>query len=490
MLASRYLRLGLLAVMVASLSPGTVRSDPLYRTDGPLATAWQATVVPQPDDPLTLTLTFWSELLGLRAASIVWLPDAYGTAPLPVVYSLHGTVATRTHPAVEALESELMDMGVPLGFPLAPPRGPAVSTNAYTATRGQQRFVVVAPDAGEDVWCPACNWADGPGEGGVAAESHLHRELMPLVEEIFDVRTDRAGRGVIGHSMGGGGAVIQGFRHPDRFAFVGSSSGTLNVFDDPISTMQGRWLYWNRTNGFGPQAVNEIQLRNINALDLAPNVVGSGTEIVAVIGDACLTSTEGSCEGQNPATSLSAFYQEAYQRYGNNDWTAGRLMEAGVAFTYIQREGMHNIASSTYRRYFLERLNRVFDEGVTTPSRISYKAADRSFSVWGYDVTVERPNTEFLHLLGARIDGRDLLLAGTGTVHLTTPAAFTPGAGYRVVLTPAGAAPTERSVTAGGDGRLRMDVTLGATRDMDERKALVDAGQVQFPQTRVEVLAG
>ena len=49
-----------------------------------------------------LTLAFDSELLGRRVENVVWLPDAYfaGSSPLPVVYYLHGTVATTVPPEV------------------------------------------------------------------------------------------------------------------------------------------------------------------------------------------------------------------------------------------------------------------------------------------------------------------------------------------------------------------------------------------------------
>lgn len=440
-------------------------------------------------------VSFDSPLLGLRETAIVWLPGDYEQAPAdhawPTVLYLHGTRGTRLHPDVDEVTRELARAGLSIPF-ASPATGPANSPTSpsFDETQDLHDFVVVAPDSGPLPWCTNCNWVDNIGEMGFPSDTYLHQELLPLVSALYGTRTDRAGVGVVGHSMGGGGALIQGFLHPDRFAFAGSSSGTLSTWDDPASVAQVRWAYWNRLQGFDPPLVNEVPIRNFNLLDIAANVVGVGTELVAVIGDACLdpaTSSQGSCADVNPLTDSGNFAQEVYQRYGNHDLTAARLVQAGVPITLITREGNHGIFDSTFRRHFLDRLNATFTDPPETPDRFAYRTATTSFDIWGWQVEVARPNDEFLHLSDARTDGRSVLISGSGVVTLTSPAVFSPGSVHEVVVTPAGQAPEIRDAIADGDGRLQVVVDLGVTNDLDERDVLTDLGAHPMRQARVEV---
>lgn len=459
---------------------------------------WNVAVEPFEDSDQVLTLSFDSHLLQRRAHNRVWLPDSYVDAPevpAPVVYSLHGTCGTTFGEPADGVRAEATEL-TGQRPPWVSPANCRAGAGVYARHLADQRFLIVAPDAEPPNWCGACNWIDGLGGQGVLTDSHLHHELVPLVEALFNARTDRGGRAVIGHSMGGGGAAIQGFKHPDRFAFVGSSSGTLTLTDDAQSQSQGRWLYWSRTQGFGPMAVDEIHYRNWNLLDLAPNVVGSGIEFVAVIGDGCIDPNGWGGGGACPDGAATAAgdpnntLQEVLQRH-NNDLVVPRLVEAGVPLTYIRREGHHGISGSTYERYYLDRLNEVFSTADREPSTFSYKAAERSFGVWGWDIEVlDRPNTEFLHLLGARTDGTAVTMAGTGLIRISTPSrTVAPGAPVSVRLTSAGQATDVISAMADGQGRVTLELDLGPRRDVDERRELVDAGVSDFPSTRVELVA-
>lgn len=455
---------------------------------------WNVTIEVVPDRDGIHLVSFDSPLLGLRETAIVWLPGGYDDEPdraWPTVLYLHGTRGTRVHPDVDEVTRELARAGLRVPF-VSPATGPASTPTSpsFDETQDQHEFVVVAPDAGPLPWCTNCNWVDGIGEAGYPSDTYMHEELLPLVSSLYGTRTDRAGVGVVGHSMGGGGALIQGFRHPDRFAFAGSSSGTLSTWDDPMSTAQVRWAYWNRLQGFDPPLVNEVPIRNFNLLDIAANVVGVGTELVAVIGDACLdpaTSSQGSCADVDPISDSGNFAQEVYQRYGNHDLTAARLVQAGVPITLIEREGNHGIFDSTFRRYFLERLNTTFADPPETPARFAYRTADRSFEAWGWRVDVTRSNDEFLHLSDGRTDGRGVLVSGSGVVTLTGPAVFAPGSTHQVVVTPAGGAPEVRAIVADADGRLRVVVDLAVGSNLDERDILTELGLHPMAQARVEV---
>jgi dienelactone hydrolase len=70
------------------------------------------------------------------------------------------------------------------------------------------------------------DWA----ESYVKAETMFLRELIPAIESRYRVRTDRAGRGICGYSMGGNGAVRLAAKFPDRFCAAASIAGAFSYY--------------------------------------------------------------------------------------------------------------------------------------------------------------------------------------------------------------------------------------------------------------------
>ena len=99
----------------------------------------------------------------------------------------------------------------------------------------EHRLIVVTPEGGEG-W-----YTDTPG--GEPYESHLLREIVPDVDGRFRTINQRRARGVAGYSMGGYGALKLGFKHPEVFAFAGSTSGALDAAsrsgDDSLARVFG-----------------------------------------------------------------------------------------------------------------------------------------------------------------------------------------------------------------------------------------------------------
>ncbi len=58
-------------------------------------------------------------------------------------------------------------------------------------------------------------------------EDYFFQELIPYIESSYRTRTDRAHRGIVGFSMGGGAATVYGVHHPELFALVYDISGYL-----------------------------------------------------------------------------------------------------------------------------------------------------------------------------------------------------------------------------------------------------------------------
>ncbi len=450
---------------------------------------WDVSVGEHPAEPRVLTVSFDSTVLERRTECMVWVPDHYSTSdePLPVCWFLHGTVTPYTHPTVKRLAALAEDSG----------RNPPVSsgrrrviqpkTMGFDELLDDSRFLVVAPDAGAPPWCPSCNWVNGLRTQGLAAETHLYEEAIPLIEALFDVRTDRSGRALTGHSMGGGGAMIQGFRHPDRFGFVGCSSGVLSLMQDHLSRRRIRWVLYNRSQGFRPLPADEIHYRNNNLLDLAPNVVGTGAEIVVVVGTGTPSGEEYLPDASEDIGSRSDVTMETVQRRVNDE-IAHRLTAAGVPFTYVTRTGYHSIGRSTFQRFFRERMEQVFDQGIPEPVTFSYKNADPSFC--GVGLRPDRHTTE--HRVPppaprthrrARLHARRNRKGPRGD----TPR-FEPGSPVTLTRTSGGDVPVREPLTAGADGRVEMDLDLGPTRDADETTRAVAKGAFPFPHTRVEIV--
>lgn len=404
-----------------------------------------ATVSPVPGSDRLLELRFRSAVLGRETTSLVALPVGYRQhgRRMPTAYYLHDFAVGR------------------------PARG---DLDALQLSIGAQDFVVVAPDMGVEPWCATCMWIDGSGGVGVASETFVQTELIPVVESVLNVRTDRGGRAVFGTGMGGTGAMAEGLRHPDRFGFVGALGGSLDLAGSDVPVEDEAGLL---SQGTPPLAAAEALHRNVSPADLAEDALNEGLEVLV-------------------AADPSDLQRRAIADRVSAVWT-----ELGFAHTYVV-----GAAGEAFQKYFVTRMNRTFLRPVVDPWRFSYKTTDRSLRLWGYEVSVERPNDEFLHVLGARRDARTFILAGTGTAHVVTPRAFQPGRDYRVEATadprsqdpqvdPEVAvnpyAPVKRVVRADQDGRLHLTVALAGTRVIPEQEALVRAGGLPIEHVRVEV---
>lgn len=140
------------------------------------------------------TIAFASTTLETTVRLNVCVPAAH-EGPCPAVYCYHGlgdTQATFTERSGIAALSDRLGL------------------------------VTVMPDAGR-------SWhVNDTRPGGAAWEDYLAGELVDYVEEHFPVRPDRQGRGLAGFSMGGYGALLYAFRHPERFGAAASLAASVS----------------------------------------------------------------------------------------------------------------------------------------------------------------------------------------------------------------------------------------------------------------------
>lgn len=143
-----------------------------------------------------------------RAVS-VYLPPSYGQGNrrYPVVYLLHGILDSNTvwtsgwapHPGYATIQ-ELMDRGISSGT--------------------LQEMIVVMPDADK-----TCHYTDSPVKGGWA--SFVMKDLVGYVDRTYRTVAGPQGRGILGHSMGGHGAIKLAMLNPGTFSAVYAMNPSL-----------------------------------------------------------------------------------------------------------------------------------------------------------------------------------------------------------------------------------------------------------------------
>jgi len=136
----------------------------------------------------------------------VYLPPGYhaGSALYPVIYFLHGIGATPD------------DYGPPMEWVL----------DALIGAGGIEPVVVALPDG-------SC----GPFAGSMYTNSALYgafedfvaQDVMSYVEGNYRTLTGRENRAIMGHSMGGYGAMKIAFKHADNYYATVSLSGLVSV---------------------------------------------------------------------------------------------------------------------------------------------------------------------------------------------------------------------------------------------------------------------
>jgi len=83
---------------------------------------------------------------------------------------------------------------------------------------------IVCPDGRSDSW-----YFDSPVDTSYRVETAIIEQVIPWVDSCYGFRHDREGRGIVGISMGGHGALYLALRHPELFGAAASISGVLDL---------------------------------------------------------------------------------------------------------------------------------------------------------------------------------------------------------------------------------------------------------------------
>jgi pimeloyl-ACP methyl ester carboxylesterase len=278
----------------------------------------------------------------------------------------------------------------------------AAPTDAYP-------MIVVMPDAGFNFdggsWFT--NWTDQSTHLGASNWETFHvDQLVPWVDANLRTVATRSSRAVAGLSQGGFGAFSYAARHPDTFAAAGSFSGAPDIASNPVALAGAGTII--EATAFG--------------LD--------GVEPDAMFGDPVLNNID--WQGHNPATLVTNLAHTTVELW-SGDGVPGKLDNPWARTAHAHPQ--------------------------PTPTSISYRSIDKSWTQWGWTVVNARSAGEaFSGLVGASAHGFTVTSPSPATI--TTPPVYTPGDRYRVTAVH-GSAPAV--VLASASGQLTVAVTPTGT---------------------------
>jgi S-formylglutathione hydrolase FrmB len=374
-------------------------------------------------------LTLSTSALAQPTKVRILLPAGYATQRernYPVLYLLHGASGDQTSWTSSGQgEAEQLTAKLPL--------------------------IVVMPDAGPGGFYT--DWFNN-GAGGTPRWEDWHiKQLIPCVDHHYRTLAVRRERAVAGLSMGGFGAFTYASRHPDLFTAALSLSGAVDPtvapsVIDAIPAAEGAppGSLW------GPFATQEIRWRAHDPYDLAPNLRGLALWLRTGNGE------PGGPFGGGPEIDVIEAGVFAMATNVHN-----RLDELGIPHVFDSYGPGQHLWPYWNRglSQTLPALMKRFRRGSKPPARITFRAAEPSWSVYGWSVRVRRPAMEFSQLAGA--GRRGFTLSGSGSATVTTPSVYRRGRAYRVTVR--GKA---RSVRANRRGRLRVAVPLGPGNPMQQ----------------------
>uniref|UniRef100_UPI0038620A4E S-formylglutathione hydrolase n=1 Tax=Flexibacterium corallicola TaxID=3037259 RepID=UPI0038620A4E len=158
-----------------------------------------------------------SQVLSCSMRFAIFLPEQVANQKLPVIYWLSGlTCADENFIQKAGAQRLASQLGVILVAPDTSPRGDNVADNdAYDLGKGAGFYVT----ATQEPWKTHYNMYE-----------YVRSELPELIEANFSA-TDR--RSIMGHSMGGHGALTVAFKNPDRYASVSAFSPISSPLNCP-----------------------------------------------------------------------------------------------------------------------------------------------------------------------------------------------------------------------------------------------------------------
>ncbi|MDE6375314.1 MAG: hypothetical protein K2L09_06255 [Alistipes sp.] len=192
-----------------SAEGGASRSDSLSMPTG--KTDWVDPVHATPVNTHYVLYPTPQRGAGTEGSCMVYLPDEYAARTdrrYPVIYYLHGGTGNQR-------EASWMIRKI----------------DAAIRAGKMRPVIVVSPQALPIGWYINANVVDPKVTSG-PVEDVIVQDLIPYVDSCFRTVAAREGRAVEGFSMGGRGALMLAFKHPDLFCAASSVAGALVDWDE------------------------------------------------------------------------------------------------------------------------------------------------------------------------------------------------------------------------------------------------------------------
>ncbi len=198
---------------------------------------------------------------------------------------------------------------------------------------------------------------------------------------------------------------------------------------------------------FGPRATNEINWQGHDPADLVTNLRGVDVRLWTADGQPGPLDPP----GFNPAASGIEL-----ATHGSTVSFEQRAQMEGVPFT------VNDYGAGTHTwpywardlKQYLPPLMSLFASPPAPPAATSYQSIDKSWSQWGWSVSVQRSAAQqFSSLTNANANG--FSLSGSGTASVVTPPYYAPISAHSVTIGSA-----VQTVTADSNGQLHLTVPL------------------------------
>jgi S-formylglutathione hydrolase FrmB len=328
-------------------------------------------------------------------------------------------------------------------------------------------------------WCT--DWPNGAERW----ETFHIAQLIPWVDANLRTITARSGRAIAGLSQGGFCSMSYAARHPDMFGTALGYSGAPDIYYDQVDRTGAKAIINGTEVGlthvppdtfFGDQTSDGINWAAHDPATLAENL--RWTHMYMYWG----TGIPGPLD---PSPNPYAMFIEGAVAQSNKDFQA-RLDALDIPAYYDNYgPGTHTWAYwARDLQWSIDKIMFDFAHPAPVPSTFTYTSADDRYAVYGWQVAMHRDAREFstLEVTGVR----HLILSGSGSGMVLTPASFSPGRRYQVHISGT-AGDRTLIVPAGSDRRLSLDVPLGPANPYQQDTAQAQAAGTAVYTTTVTI---
>jgi S-formylglutathione hydrolase FrmB len=336
--------------------------------------------------------------------------------------------------------------------------------DAEQTTAGRP-LIVVMPDIGLNDdgggWCT--NWYNGGSHGPPEWETFHIDQLIPWVDHNLRTIADRDGRAIAGLSQGGFCSMSYAARHPDLFETALSFSGAPDIAYDTEAQLlitpiiNATEVFLDHVKGdsmFGPRLTEEVNWAAHDPTTLAENLRGMNLFMYTGNGFPGPLDKGVPSGGANVIEGGAEILTELFHR---------RLQALGIpSFFDDYGPGEHTFAYwARDLRWSIGPVMADFRHPLRPPRVITFTAAEPSYEVFGWRVSMHRAVEEFSMLRHASATG--FTLEGSGSATVLTPAKYVPRRRYTVTV-----GSQTRRERADRRGSLTIQVPLGPSDTVQE----------------------